>query len=807
MAEAQTVAVEGIRDLPSPFYLPQALIDGMREKLAHNGKERWWLNTGGAIGCWSGGSMAGIGDVDEKGAAMIMDDELQIHVYGVGHGDCQLVELKQGGLPRFRMLYDGGKSAGNHIDKLAAYLTRNRRIEGPDIDVVVLSHVDHDHQGGLHTLANQAGLRIGEYWGPCLPAFRRLTWLFSQRVQNAVARADELERLMSGRGARVIYPMEGYAGSWMAGKVNAAVISPPVRLLKRLLRNRREDLRFLADPAGPTPLEWLIAPTETDAELDEGPGGELERRTFSVPSDFDDEPIALPVEPNPATGFYRDEVTEPNFFGNRLLNNTSLVIALDVWLDGKRRRRILLTGDQENWSYIASRYPAGLGVDVLKVPHHGGMVYLADRKDGDQDDRDAGVVEQTYLWLKPRIAIVSAQGTYDLPHSRMRDALRATDTAILCTNIRGVERIVPPSSDLRLERSCYDVFDCGMSEQPQVTVLTLTSGTEKMDRAACVSRSEGRGVAPIVVMTQRVVDPDEAFVRWTQTELERHAIWVKDLLGEARAVFMDAVVGKGPLVAMECVPVGWRHIETHARASGRHHFLASPYEALHYARARGFIWVSAGNLRYPDDVGFYVLPSRKELDAIWSWVASMPNILLRATLSKAAIVGNDKLSILNSADTDILCRLIAAKICFPVKVVKTEIMPQIFLRMTESFSFRICNEAYPYRAFGKDCWGNELLWLQKDRGANVSVPDLFDDDWQKHLFSGYIADRENLEFFLSEAQRSAFVGPVLCANGEKLLIQSGAFGSFEREYEYGENERIAGVFRDRFERAGWLTLP
>ncbi|WP_193727326.1 MBL fold metallo-hydrolase [Burkholderia sp. BE17] len=752
--------------------------------------------------------MSEIKNVVAAKASATIGDEIQVHVYGVGHGDCLLVELKQAGLPCFRMLYDGGKSAGNHIGELTTYLTRNRRVEGPDLDVVVLSHVDHDHQGGLHTLATQAELRIGEYWGPCLPAFRRLTWLFSQRVQNAVARADGLERSMSERGAKVIYPMEGYVGSWVAGKVRAAVISPPARLLKRLLRGRREDIKSLTDIAGPTPMEWLIAPAETDVEMETRErGGGLEQRTFSVPSDFDDQPMASPVAPDPVTGFYSDEATEPNFFGNRLLNNTSLVIALDVYLDGKRRRRVLLTGDQENWSYIASRHPAGLGVDVLKMPHHGGMVYLADRKDDDQDDRDAGVVEQTYLWLKPRIAIVSAQGTYDLPHTRMRDALRAADATILCTNIRGVERITPPHGDLVLERSCYEAFECGGNAQPRTTVLTMTSDSEKMDRAACASGSGGRGVAPIVVMTQRVVDPDEAFVRWTRTELEHHALWLKELLVKARAGFAEAVTGKGLLAAMECAPVDWRHIETHARASGRHHFLASPYQALHYARARGFIWASEEDLHYPSGIRFYALPTHKELDGIWRWLSAMPNLLFCAALSRGAVVGNDRLSILNGADTEGLSRLVAARMCLPAEVARTEIMPQLFLRMAESFSFRICNERYPYRAYGHDIWGQELLWLQRKNGATAFVPDLFDEDWQEHIFSTYVANRDSLEFLLCEARRSAFVGPVLRANEGGLAIRFDAFTSFEREFEHGPKRRLAGVFRERFEKAGWLRLP
>ncbi len=53
MAEAQTVAVVWISALPSFIHLPQALFDVMREKLAHNGKGRLMLDTGGAIGSWS----------------------------------------------------------------------------------------------------------------------------------------------------------------------------------------------------------------------------------------------------------------------------------------------------------------------------------------------------------------------------------------------------------------------------------------------------------------------------------------------------------------------------------------------------------------------------------------------------------------------------------------------------------------------------------------------------------------------------------------------------------------------------------
>lgn len=49
---------------------------------------------------------------------------------------------------------------------------------------------------------------------------------------------------------------------------------------------------------------------------------------------------------------------EPEFFGDPVFNDTSLV----VWMElptGARRHRLLLPGDQENWTYLYARHPVG----------------------------------------------------------------------------------------------------------------------------------------------------------------------------------------------------------------------------------------------------------------------------------------------------------------------------------------------------------------------------------------------------------------------------------------------------------------
>lgn len=224
---------------------------------------------------------------------------------------------------------------------------------------------------------------------------------------------------------------------------------------------------------------------------------------------------------------------EPDFFGNHVLNDTSLVLVIDVLLDGKRRRRVLLTGDQENWSYIASKYPTGLGVDILKVPHHGGKVFLADKQ-------EENAIEQMYLWLRPRVAMVSAMGQHKLPHVRTREALRQAGATLFCPNTRGFE---PLSSDAVLTDSpcCFDAYGCRQrtSKQSEVVTVRLTGGSASSQVPACLQGTLHHGPAPIVVQTQRIVEPDEAFVRWTRTEIEKQARWIRSCLEERHAEFQS----------------------------------------------------------------------------------------------------------------------------------------------------------------------------------------------------------------------------------------------------------------------------
>lgn len=733
-------------------------------------------------------------------------DELKIHTFGVGHGDCLLIELFCAGKAVFRMLSDGGK-AGPHVKELVSYLQANRRPDLVDLDLVVLSHVDNDHQGGLLELFSNTSISIESYWAPCLPAFRRLRWLFSPRIQRAVETAAFLEFTLGERGIKTIYPMEGHSDRWVGAKVTLSVISPPARLIRRLYASSDADLKSMLGDTDSLPLEWLLSPSMND-EGEDSILNSFDQRSFCVPEDFPANASPLVSTQPKSPEFFSDESNEPNFFGNKVLNDTSLVLALDVWLDGKHRRRILLTGDQENWAYIASRHPAGLGLDVLKVPHHGGMVYLTDRKK-DENNFNESAVEQTYLWLRPRIAIVSASGTYGLPHNRMRDALRAVGAAVMCTNVRGVERISPPSESCDTDRSCFSSYSCGKASQPIKSELSLTWNEELMDRPGCVSDVGARGATPIVVMTQRLVEPDETFLRWTNGELQKHADWLKDFLNNSRSDFLKAIGGAGTLEALALEPLTWAQVKAQAKIEGRFHFIEAPQQVLQFARSRGMIWSPERSFNYlTDGALFFAQPSDKDLDKVKNIISKTPNLIFKVQPNRASLVGRDLLAIMTGANTDLLCYLLASQVGLPVQVFREEVLPHALAELAANFTFRVCNINGPTSSVNLDNPPELLLHLRrKNARGSRKVPDLLHKNWNPNLSGSVLSPLTNagMKFLIKEMKLTGFFAlPVELSNSSLLLRSLGA-GKLVTSLGYEKTVKDP-TFSDLLEHANWLDL-
>ena len=732
------------------------------------------------------------------GAEAQVCDELLVHTFGVGHGDCTLLEAKQNKRVSFRLLCDAGADLPH---ALVDFLKKNRReASNNDIDIAILSHVDSDHQGGFHDLFQDHSISIGEFWGPCLPAFRRLKWLFAPRVERAVERASKLENALAGRKVPVIYPMEHYTQTAAAGMVTLSVISPAPRLIRRLLSASGEGLSDLLT-SSPLPLEWLIAQSSDAEESDNQADMQalFEGRSFLSPHDFG------PNVPNAradrellfnAAAERAGAAWEPNFFGNSVLNDTSLVVVVDVLLDGRHRRRVLLSGDQENWNYIAAKHPAGLGVDVLKVPHHGGRVYLGDKREA---------MEQMYLWLRPRIAVVSARGHHNLPRIQWRNAIRAVGATLLCPNARGMEPITA-ASGLDNHRSCFDSYQCKSSSQREVTTLRLTGATESSDAPACVQGTAHRGVAPIVVLEQRLIEPDEAFVRWTRMEIERQARWIRGKLDVRHEQFKDAATkAKEPcFAAMRASAMPWKQLEAMARADGNHPLVADPEPVVKLAVSRQIAWVTSES-RFGAN-SFCRPVGEVEYTKVLRWLAAMPHIILSIPrYDTLQAEGGDKLGLLDATDTYGLSCLIAGRLFTPLEFVEREIFPRLKVDLLSKFSARACRADDPERWLDSN-GASALLHLYHHETA---VPDVFSDEWKDKLWNGRDLNEEKLKFVLKRAGDSVLV-PISeskhATNGFNVLPEE--FKGFLRQYSHDWNVRHVkgGAFPVAFAKACWTGL-
>lgn len=654
-------------------------------------------------------------------AQLSIPDEAKILSFNVGHGDCTLVEYWRARVLSFRCLVDAGLSLP---PTLLEHLRRNRRADnGPDIDVLVLSHVDSDHQGGMPALLTP-DIRIGEYWGPCLPTFERLASLFHPRVQTAVAKARKFERKLDSHDVPIVYPLEGFSSSYAGGRVTLSVLSPAARLIEKLSTARGGELANLLMHQ-PLPLDWLQVAELDTQDNDDGSLRALFRQRSSVfPNDFPNGlPTSLDVDKISlhAAAASSAEVTEPDFFGNSVLNDTSLIIAIDVQLDDIRRKRILLTGDQENWSYLAARHSGGLGPDVLKAPHHGGRVYLRDRQISVQD---------LYLWLRPRSVIVSASGKHSLPRLTFRDSVRAIGATLFCPNLRGIEPMTAGTVEKTGGVSCFEAFACSVPKSGQCTTISLNAHDERADSYACVQGTLHTAPAPIVVIRQEILSPCEKTVRYTWGELERNARWIQAELEKRHRDFCERAPFDTEFFATRVrhQKISWNSILPAARAAGMHQLAVDPGPVFSFARAHRRFWSASPEQYGREEIFLYRSVTDSMLDQARNWLSRVPRMLLHASLTHTQVINGDRLDILQSAEWEVFDGLLSGLLALPKEVIADEVRPSLLPMIAESYTARACSAKYPNSYSPLEANDRAFVWLERD-DAKSKFPNLSDKKW------------------------------------------------------------------------------
>lgn len=607
-------------------------------------------------------------------------DRVDILTFGVGHGDCQLIEFWLRDTLTFRLLYDGGLAMPS---ALVSHL-ENKRPDGKnDLDIVVLSHVDADHRRGINELLENLSISIGEVWLPCLPAFRRLKWLFAPHVQSAVTLAEEIEKLAISRDIRVIYPLQDHIHRTETGSVS--VISPARKLMKKLYSAPLSELQPLLTHTT-LPLEWLIRSQiqpddentiQQDVKLFDSQNALLPNQLQFNGHEVKSDQAALSV-----LNKYKKSMVEPDFFGQHLVNNTSLVLVIDILLEEHHRRRIVLTGDQENWVWIASEHPMGLAADVMKAPHHGGQVYLSDKSDEISD------VEQFWLWTRPRIVTISANGKHSLPHCRFRESVRMIGATLVCPNKRNKELFF---SDTQPEgkTSCAQHFDCNTTDQHPVQRISLSARCESLNAAACLSGNGHRGPAPIVVMQQKLIEPDESFIRWTQTEVRKHAQWLnKQLIRRRTEQLKKLSLAKRANSCFEKYSLD--EIIGIFNGHERFELINDPGPVVLYAQSHGLLWAETPYRQIDKSVKIVAPLTGKEYQAALKRITKFEHVIFTSDekIDDRTLHLRDKYDFLKSVNTEALLTLSARWSGIPDGDFAKYLESQLFHDLISQYNFR-----------------------------------------------------------------------------------------------------------------------
>ncbi len=581
-----------------------------------------------------------------------MPDEFQLTTIAVGHGDATLGRWSPATGSPFVFLVDGGPKAA------APATTGVIREAAPEgLNLLVLSHVDADHIDGLLQIAED--IPIGSYWGPCLAAFERYSWLFPERVQTGLRKGRELEHMLRGKGTELLCPLEGWTDRSNDGALELQVLNPPSKLYERLLVGD-DGLDLLLQH--PTPLGWLFE-REDDAEQ----SSDIVQLKDFLRSARAFDPGTLPPAPAhpPISDAEREEAlrrylatsgNDVEFFGTNCLNDTSIVLWISVLLDGQVRRTFLLPGDLENWLYVLGRNARGLMVDVLKAPHHGGRMYVG------------GTVsyDDVFQLLRPGATIVSANGSYNLPRTEFREAAGRWSRALFCPCTRKRE-ILTTSAAVADVASCNGLYECG-KEQRNVT-LRFQSSLIDSNVPAC-SRTPGSDSIPVVSIRQHIIDPSPVLDRLLEGELGRYFRWLKKELKAIHVARTKRGLGDAGVGA-----VTFEHLATLARQHELH-ALANRY--LRFVLSEGWkrhhFWSSPQNRYSTNDITAYVLPAVSELAAISEWLDSMLFVGFAVPADRAEV---DSSTLMASVDVRGLAREVSRRFRFPESSFKETIWPTV----------------------------------------------------------------------------------------------------------------------------------
>jgi hypothetical protein len=324
----------------------------------------------------------------------------------IGHGDCTVITFPERGR-LFCIVVDGGQTQ-KAARRLATYL---KATGAETIDLLVVTHIDADHIGGIIQLLKHEsnGARdwnrgvercIRRYWGP-LPS---RTWAGTERVPESIEREVTL-------GARS-FVMESVAQN-----------QELAQLLEQRLEPGGASYPSLEDPPAQPFTNLHIELLSPDIQV---PDAEIE--AVALDSGL---LIPAPGEMLPSTVAELERIVaaraeEAARIADRNANNQSIVFRAAPRTEAGELSQwsFLLTGDaeEEAWQMmrghpeVAQRLPTA----VLKLPHHGSALN--------------GIDKESFDLISPTRCVNSSGQKHGLPDTETLNLVRNNERSeLFCT--------------------------------------------------------------------------------------------------------------------------------------------------------------------------------------------------------------------------------------------------------------------------------------------------------------------------------------------------------------------------------------
>lgn len=605
------------------------------------------------------------------------EPRLIIEPIQVGHGDCTLISWNNGKMKSsWNCIIDAGNGDLSNNQAISNTLDKHGI---NTIDLAIVSHFDTDHIGGFSALCDKKGLEIKSYWSPYTPAFRKYSWLFGSRGQKAVERATQLEEKLERNNVEMLAPLDGYVNS-PAEDLKISVFSPPSKLYERLLSGREIEELFNTYP---TPIGTIFDDNSdySSEELSNPLVRGYHSRRFgnNINRDLKNEQVELSGTRNDSQSIKveKDVICAqqdlgPEFFGNHLLNDTSLVIKIEFWL-GSQWFSSLFPGDLENWIYVMKCHQPNLYSNYYKVSHHGGRVFIG---------KDNGL-DQVFQSIRPTFSSISANGKHGLPHSSTREALVRWSSSVFCSLQKGSELFRLDGNLPIQNKCCRDTFNC--RERDEGIQLIVDTNNIKIETQAC-QRTYTPNSLPVIQFEQHFIPDSSILSKLSEREIDKHTVYIKKYLNEIH----NERTNEFEINESRTVPI--EEIQSKFLQDKRHLTVTQIEKILQHGYLKGEFWSENGEyLRGDSWKVAYKLPSVADVSKMWA-IFENKQILIAPIGQK----GKGISSILNEVKRENLAAILESKTAYPRKLISKYVWPLLIPNIIEKFKFVYFESKYEY---------------------------------------------------------------------------------------------------------------